>query len=142
VSVFGDPFAFLTMQQANWARTWAPPWQGLMATWDSFFWRAPQEAQFVSLQELFFSLLGLAGTVAAFVWLRPSYGVWMAGNWLLFVSNSFIASVPRYTLAMFPLFILFALLAQRRLVDATLTTWSLLFLALFVTQFTYGSWGF
>jgi hypothetical protein len=64
-------------------------------------------------------------------------------NWLLFVSTSFIQSVPRYTLTLFPLFILMALAAARNWwANVLFTVWSLLFLSLFVTQFVKGWWAF
>jgi hypothetical protein len=43
---------------------------------------------------------------------------------------------------MFPIFILFALLAANRLWNAILTVWSLLFLAFFSSLFAWGHWAF
>ena len=74
--------------------------------------------------------------------LRPSYAVWMALNWLLFASQSWDISAPRYTLMMFPLFILLARLARRRAWDAAITVWSLLWLGLFASEFVRGHWAF
>ncbi len=71
----------------------------------------------------------------AWLRLRPSYAVWMTLNLLLFTSTSFILSVPRYSLTLFPLFILFALLGRRPTWFQALTTWSLLLLALLATLF-------
>ncbi|MBA3386538.1 MAG: hypothetical protein H0T95_07975, partial [Chthoniobacterales bacterium] len=74
---------------------------------------------------------------------RPSYALWMTGNWLLFMSTSFVLSVPRYTLMFFPLFILFARLATARAwMQRVLTVWSLLFLGFFVSRFVRGHWAF
>jgi hypothetical protein len=50
--------------------------------------------------------------------------------------------VPRYTLTMFPIFILFALLAARRVWFAVITIWSILYLAFFSSMFTWGRWAF
>jgi hypothetical protein len=66
----------------------------------------------------------------------------MTGNWLLFVSVSFVLSVPRYTLTMFPIFILFAMLASRRVWFAVITIWSLLYLSFFACMFAWGRWAF
>jgi hypothetical protein len=66
----------------------------------------------------------------------------MTGSWLLVVSATFIESMPRYMLTMFPIFILFALLARHRLWNALITIWSLLFLALFTGLFVRGLWAF
>jgi hypothetical protein len=60
----------------------------------------------------------------------------------MFVSVSFVLSVPRYTLTMFPLYILFAMLARRRLWLALVSFWFLLYYALFASLFTWGRWAF
>jgi hypothetical protein len=141
-TVTGDPFRFLTIQQSHWIREMVPPWEGIRNLHGYINWQGNSYIQLVGVQELTFVMLGLAGSVAAWLVLRPSYAVWMTLNWLLFVSNSFIASTPRYTLTLFPLFIIFAALAQNRLWNTALTTWSLLFLALFTSQFVMGRWAF
>ena len=68
----------------------------------------------IGTQEVTFIALGLVCTIVSWIKLRPVYSVWMTGNWILFVCVSFVLSVPRYTLTMFPIFILFAMLAARR----------------------------
>ncbi len=94
-------------------------------------------------EEFFFIVLGFACTVWCWRALRASYAVWMALNWLLFTSTSFVISVPRYTLAMFPIFILFARFTAARLVwSGIITFWSLTFMALFITLFVQGEWAF
>ena len=47
------------------------------------------------------------------------------------LAASFILGAARFSLILFPLFILFALLSMRKVWYATITVWSLLFLALF-----------
>jgi hypothetical protein len=51
-------------------------------------------------------------------------------------------STPRYTLVMFPLFILLALLGRNRYGYTAVTVWSLLFLSLFAGEFVQGRWAF
>jgi hypothetical protein len=105
-------------------------------------WRSPAEAEMIGTQELYFTALGLICVVAAWLKLRPAYAVWMTGSWLLVVSATFIESMPRYMLTMFPIFILFALLGMHRLWNALITIWSLLFLAVFTSLFVRGWWAF
>jgi len=50
--------------------------------------------------------------------------------------------MPRYTLTMFPIFILFGLLGRNRFWTGVLTVWSLLLFALFALLFTGGEWAF
>ena len=141
--VFGHPFQFLGMQEQYWSKSLTWPWVGINAAWDSIWGREPSEAQMVGWQEFFFVLLGLALTVWAWLRLRASYAVWMTLNWLLWTSTKFVLSVPRYTLVMFPAYILLARAAGSRAVwNAVITVWSLLFLALFVARFVQGYWAF
>ena len=139
----GDALAFLRAQDQFWQKSLTWPWVGIGGAWSSVWARAPSEAQMVGWQEFFFVILGLALTVWAWLRLRASYAVWMTLNWLLWTSTHFVLSVPRYTLVMFPAFILFARASRARpLVGAIITVWSLLFLALFVTRFVQGYWAF
>ena len=96
----------------------------------------------VANQEVFFILLGLVCAIVSWIKLRPSYAMWVTGNWLLCTSLAFVLGVPRYTLVMFPIFILFAQLASRFLWRIILGVWSLMFLALFAAQFVRGRWAF
>jgi hypothetical protein len=141
-AVTGDAFAFLRIQREHFHRNLTWPWIGMLNAWQSMTWREPREAHIVGAEELIFSLLGLAASVAAWKALRMSYALWMTANWILFTSYNFIWCVPRYTLLLFPLFILFARLAASRVLSALLTAWSLLFLALFVGLFVRGLWAF
>jgi hypothetical protein len=66
----------------------------------------------------------------------------MAGNWLLFVSTSFVVSVPRYSLTLFPLFVSIALATGRRWLFATAALLSIGGLIFFAGRFATGSWAF
>ena len=95
----------------------------------------------VEFQNLLFIALGLVGTVWAWIKLRPSYAMWMTGNWVLFTSTTFLISVPRFTVVMFPLYLLFARRpSSGRLWKWGITVWSLLYLALFTSLYVTGHW--
>ena len=137
----GNAFAFLPIRKEFFFISLSWPWVGISETIRAFS-RTPSQAEMVGAQELFFVTLGFVCTIASWIKLRPLYAVWMTCNWLLFTSVTFIASVPRYTLTLFPIFILFAMLAKSRFWNAIITVWSLLFLALFSTLFAWGRWAF
>ncbi|MCM3869358.1 MAG: glycosyltransferase family 39 protein [Pyrinomonadaceae bacterium] len=139
--VAGDLFAFLPIRKEFYHISLAPPWTGLREALGSLNFN-PAQAQIVGMQECLFIALGLVCTIASWIKLRPIYGVWMTGNWLLVTSVSFVSSVPRYTLTMFPIFFLFAMLARRRLWLVILSVWSLLYLALFAALFAWGRWAY
>lgn len=139
----GDAFAFLRVQDMFWDKSITWPWVGIREAWSSIWWREPSEAQMVGWQELFFVALGLGLTIWSWARLRVSYSVWMTLNWLLWISTKVVLSVPRYTLVMFPAYILLARATESRSVlRAVVTVWSLLFFALFVTRFVLGFWAF
>ncbi|HYP52443.1 MAG TPA: hypothetical protein VEQ42_02825, partial [Pyrinomonadaceae bacterium] len=142
-SVAGDWFAFSKIMREHWGKELAWPWAGIASIAKHAPSRTTSEAQLVVFQEYLFLLLGLVWTVWCWMKLRPSYGVWMALNWLLWTSTSFILSTPRYVLVMFPVYILLARVALRRpLWGALVAAWSLLFLGLFVSQYVSGKWAF
>ena len=140
--VTGDPFAAFRMRKAMSSTSFAGPWIGMRSALGIMMDWKPDQAEMVGTQEFVFALLGLIGVVVSWLKLRPIYAMWMTGNWLLFASVTFLESMPRYTLAMFPIFILFGLLAANRFWNVVLTVWSVLFLALFTSLFMRGWWAF
>lgn len=141
--VSGNPTMFLTYQRENFQKYLRISWTGISDTYQRISNPKPTDSQMQGVQEITFVIIGLVGTVAGWFYLRKSYAVWMTLNWLLFVSTSFVLSVPRYTLIMFPLFILMARAARRDWqIMVLFIFWSLLYLSLFLTQFVRGWWAF
>jgi Gpi18-like mannosyltransferase len=141
--VQGHPFAFLQMQGEYWYRTFAWPWDGMAGSWRMIWSGTPSDALMVGWQEFFFVMLGLALTAWAWLYMRASYAAWMICNCLLWTCTKFVLSVPRYTLVLFPAYIIFARASARRPVaGALIAVWSLLFLALFLMRFSQGYWAF
>ena len=140
--VTGDAFAFTSLMQRFFSKSLSSPLTGIDNAIGSWMTRAPNEAEMIGAQEVLFIALGLVCTIVSWIKLRPAYSVWMTGNWLLFVSVSFVLSVPRYTLTMFPIYLLFSLLAARRVWFAVITVWSILYLAFFASMFAWGHWAF
>ncbi len=139
--IAGDPVAFMLVRREVFYISSAPPWVGIMAAVGQMG-NSPGQAEMLGMQEFIFIVLGLVCAVISWFKLRPVYSVWITCSWLLVVSVTFIASVPRYTLTMFPIFILFAILAKRRVWLAVLTAWSLIYLGFFSSLFAWGHWAF
>ena len=136
-----SPFAFLEMRRELFHMSFAWPWVGLR---DAFLnvRRAPNQGEIVGTQESFFTILGLICAIASWVKLRPVYAMWITGNWILVAFVTFIESMPRYVLTMFPIFFLFAFVGENRFWNSLITLWSLLLLALFSALFVRGWWVF
>ncbi len=140
--VGGHPLRFIEYQGEHWFRRPSWPWIGVQEAWRSQTWRGPSEAHLVGFEELFFVFLGFGATVYAWWRQRLSYAVWMTGNWLLSACQAYIFAVPRFSLLLFPMFMLMALSAKHRTAAALVTFWSLLFFGLFAGQFVRGFWAF
>jgi Gpi18-like mannosyltransferase len=137
----GDPFAFMSVQYEHWRKTLSSPFHGIMEAARNMR-RTPSDAVMVGLHELLFAMFGAVCTVICFWKQRLSYAVWMLLNWALFAGTSFVQSVPRYTLVLFPIFLLFARTSEDRLPGRLITAWSLLFLGTFAVKFAQGQWAF
>ncbi|MBS1791608.1 MAG: glycosyltransferase family 39 protein [Acidobacteria bacterium] len=138
----GNPFAFMQIRRENFYISMSWPWVGIQQTIGALG-HNPAAAEMSGRQELIFIALGLVGAIVSWIKLRPTYSTWITLNWLIITCVSFIASVPRYTLVMFPLHLLFAQLAAKSRVGETIiTVWSLLFLALFISAFARGFWAY
>lgn len=140
--VTGDAFAFMTIGRENFHKSLSAPWNGIGGIYNLMWSPEISHAQMGGVQEFTFIMLSAVCTVACGFLLRPSYTAWMAGNWVIFASSGFILSTPRYVIVMFPIFILFAKLAERRVWYSVITVWSLLFLAFFVTKLVQGHGAF
>jgi hypothetical protein len=137
--VTGDPFAFSPIMEEHWYKKILPPWVGIHNAWTRIFRFNLTEGLF----EFIFIVFSFLCTVWCWVALRPSYAVWMTLNWLLITSTTFVVSVPRYCLALFPIFIILARLASARpLAGRIITATSLFLLALFAMKFAHGTWAF
>jgi hypothetical protein len=139
--ITGDPFSFLQTRKVSFNQSFAFPSVGIRQAIRAHY-PTTSEAEMVGAQELQFVALGLVCMILSWIKLRPVYAVWMTCTWLLFTSVTFLQSVPRYSLTMFPIFILFALLGRNRFWFGVLTFWSLLFFALFAVLFVRGEWAF
>lgn len=141
---FEDAFAFLKAEKEYWHKTLTPPWRGFLGAWDHLLSENadPSPRLIVGGAEFVFGIFGLLCTIWTFIRLRVSYGVYMLLTWIAATSTSFLLSVPRYTLSMFPIFILLALGAERREIHYLVTIAFLFLYSLFLITFAQGLWAF
>jgi hypothetical protein len=140
--VTGNSLAFLIYQKEHWSKNLDFPWKGIIETYGALN-RSPNDSMMIGFQESFFVGIGFLATAYSWFKQRKSYSVWMTLNWLLFVSTSFILSVPRYTLTLFPMFIAFAYLSEKNYsLKIFIIIWSILYLGLFTALFGSGRWAF
>ncbi|MCW4024731.1 MAG: mannosyltransferase family protein [Candidatus Bathyarchaeota archaeon] len=111
--VTGDFFTFMEVERVHWYQT-LDPLEGLRQTIFSFSRPYPDNF-IIGYAQLIFAAFGLIMIlVGAKLKLRLSYQVYMLLTWLLAVSTSFWISIPRYVIAMFPLFIVLGILSTKK----------------------------
>ena len=141
--VTGDPTMFLVHQREHWFKQLSLPIWGLWELTKTALYDKPEPSQMRGFQELFFAFIGLASIIIGWKTLRASYRTWLVLNWLLFVSTSFVISVPRYTISLFPIFLVMSIYSVKSwTINLILLVWSLLFLGFFSMRFAAGFWAF
>jgi Gpi18-like mannosyltransferase len=141
-SVTGNPFTFMAIEASKWNNTF-DPWKGLTAAW---YWAGSGQFAYnltIGVAPLAFAIFGLV-MMGVGVWkrMRPSYILYMFLTWGLALSTSWWISVPRYIMAMFPVFILLGALTKKKAVNIALVAFSVAWLCFFTVLFALGWWAF
>ncbi|MCW3994893.1 MAG: glycosyltransferase family 39 protein [Candidatus Bathyarchaeota archaeon] len=140
--ITGSPFTFMAIESEHWFNR-LDPISGLKSAW----WWATQSGYpsnlAIGIAPLVFAFFGFA-MVGLAVWrrLRPSYAIYMFLSWGLAVSTAWWISVPRYIMAMFPMFFLLSLLIKRKAAFAAVAAASCVALLYFTVLFAIGWWAF
>jgi 4-amino-4-deoxy-L-arabinose transferase-like glycosyltransferase len=140
--VAGDPFYFLEVKKESWSGKLALPYQGFLNALEGLPGSAASDVFTGDLAEIVFALLGLIGTVYCFFRLRLSYSLYALATWIIATSTWHWLNIPRFTLTMFPLLIVLALVGRRRGLNFAIIFLSLMCFALFLTQFVRFRWAF
>jgi Gpi18-like mannosyltransferase len=140
--VTGNAFEFVGIQNSHFTEHF-DPWAGLntayqWATTSSF----PDNITIggAAIASAVFGLVMIG--VAAWKRLRPSYILYMFLSLGVACSVSWWISVPRYVMAMFPMFILMGAYSKNRAVNAVIVVFCLAWLCLFTVLFALGWWAF
>ena len=139
--VLGDPFAFVAVQRQHWSHSLAAPWVGFAQAVRSIGWRVPWEKLTVGAGEIAGGVIAYAVSVLAWLRLRPADAIYATVLTVMVTFLPFWLSIPRYLLAMYPLFLLVGRIRSRWLylvmVAASLTS-----LVIFGLAFGRGYWAF
>lgn len=97
---------------------------------------------FAVIVELVTAILFLAASILSFLKLRISYAVYLALGYLIPTFLGSFSSLPRYVLVLFPAFVLFAVILEKRSIFIKLVAivLSVLLLGITTTMFTRGYW--
>lgn len=140
--VFGDPFKFREILRDHWFKNLGFPWVGFLSALGSASWRIPSDRIMMGWAEIVFAVLGLLLTIAVFIWVRISYGIYILLTWLIVACSTFWMSIPRYTLSMFPIFIVLSLVGKYEWANILIVFLSIIFYGMFLARFVIGWWAF
>jgi hypothetical protein len=140
--VTGNSFTFMVVERVHWYNT-LDPISGLTS---AISWanngRYPQNL-ILGYAPLVFAVFGLLMVMGGFYRrLRPSHLAYMLLSWMLALSTSFWLSVPRYVMAMFPIFILLGTITKRKSVNVAITVCFGIALSFFTVLFALGQFVF
>lgn len=125
--------------QRTWGRGFVPPWDVALRVFDGPV-LVHGITVGISLVDLAFAAFLLAIVVISWWRLRPTYALYSTVLLATVLSSGAFTSVPRYGLAIFPMFILFALWADRSARHEAILTASALLAGLAMALFASGRW--
>lgn len=134
---FARPMAFAETQVDAWSHKFTP-FLGSIGHDINIFFTRTHEAWVV--YELLTILFLLAMLVISFRYLRGSYTLYIFVSLAFVLASGSVRSMSRYTLMIFPVFILLAILTARRPVRWSLTAVSLGLLGISTSVFVSGRW--
>jgi hypothetical protein len=140
--VTGSPFTFLEIQRTHWFNT-IDPIRGLTLAYGNISSPFPGSIT-IGAAPIVFALGGILAVAGGLLRrIRPSYIMYLLLTWMLAVSTGWWISVPRYVMAMFPMFILLASVSRRKTVTLLVGAVFLAGLCFFTVLFALtGVWAF
>ncbi len=135
----GNPFYFLLSEQQNWQRTLTFPGVSLWQSWESLFGNKFSSVIISILIDLMFTIFALGLAIRSFRYLRKSYVFYCLASVLLPLLTSSLMSVPRFILAIFPIFIVLGLIKNETF-NLFYLIISILLLSFNIILFTSGYW--
>ncbi len=140
--VTGNCFTFMEIERTHWSQS-IDPVQGLTSAYNWAVTATFPDNITVGSAEIIFAVFGLLMVAAGFLRrLRPSYNVYMLLTWMLSVATGWWISVPRYVMAMFPMFILLGLFTRKRIIHYAIVLVFTAALCFFTVLFAMGMWAF
>jgi Mannosyltransferase (PIG-V) len=139
--VLGDAFAFISVQRQHWSHSLSAPWVGFADAIRGISWRVPWEKLTVGGGEAAGGIAAYAATILSWLRLRPSDAAYATVLTVMVTFLPFWLSIPRYLLAMYPLFLLVGRISYRWVYMAMVAA-SFVGLLVFGLAFGRGYWAF
>lgn len=139
--VLHDALAFVDVQRRHWFHWLSAPWTGAIEATRWFANRDPWLRLTVGAGELLGAAVAYAVSLLSWIRLRPSDATYALVVTVLVTFWPFWLSIPRYLLALYPLFVL-AGRVRVAWVQGVVAVASLLALVVLSVAFTRGQWAF
>ncbi len=130
---FGQPLAFASAQASGWGHVITPFWQSFASEFHSLF-------SYGVIWDAAATLLLAACIVLGLKKLPVSYSLYALVSLLFPLSGGTMASMSRYVLVVFPMFIILAIQSRRKPFYWTISACFLLLLAVSTAAFATGRW--
>jgi hypothetical protein len=139
--VLHDALAFVDVQRRHWFHWLSAPWTGAIEATRWFANRDPWLRLTVGAGELLGAAVAYAVSLLSWIRLRPSDATYALVMTVLVTFLPFWLSIPRYLLALYPLFVL-AGRVRVAVVQGVVAVASLSALVVLSVAFTRGQWAF
>ncbi|MFN2586688.1 MAG: mannosyltransferase family protein [Actinomycetota bacterium] len=141
--VHGDPFHFLEVQDEHWFQHAVPPWVPVTDAIQAMGGTDLTVETFLVHPSRLVAIAFAAG-VLAWGWrsMRPADRTFSAATMLMVMSASWLISLPRYLLALYPLFSTMGRLGRRPWLLAAVASAGFVLQLLLFTRFARGMWAF
>lgn len=133
-----DPLYFITAE-SSWQRYLTIPGNGIWETIKSFSRDGISSTNINIFIDYLFTVFGLGMILRGFRFLPPSFLIYGLISLLLPLFTTSLTSMPRFVLAIFPIFILIAIIKNEKLLFAYQLT-SIMLLSIFSVMFINGYW--
>lgn len=143
--VLGDPLAFTDMQQRHWGNHMVPPWEPVVNAFKYLLgYAGPTTEQgtnvdIARLVAFFFTIVTLLLGIRR---IRLSYQLYAWAQFLMVMLSSWLMSLPRYIICLFPIYIIYASLSRNSEFHFRLSTAFTLMLGGLSFLFAAGYWAF
>lgn len=142
VIVHGDPFAFLDIQRSHWHQQPVPPWTSLSDAASAAAAGTSGDFTIIHWGRLAGATFAIVVLVAGVRRLRVADQVYAWAGLLLVLSASWLISLPRYLLAIYPLFIVLARVASREYAYKAMVVGGVGAQTWFFWRYAAGAWTF
>lgn len=141
--IAGSPLAFTLVQKSYWSNQMVPPWEPLKSAMDYVLHAKPTE-QGTSVEVMRLWTFGLTALslLLGVRRLRLTYQLYAWAQFTMAMLSSWLMSLPRYVLCLFPLFIIYATQSRNPAFHERLLLISTMLMSMLAFIFCTGHWAY